>query len=138
MGSIGANTTQASWVLTSYVNSSSYIYADVSAYTVDIAPQVSGKVNHIYVINNEYVKKGTLLFSIAPAKYQITLNQDKAVLQSTKSNLEGVKSELNSAIAINNSAKFDYNCDKKLITTHAVSVEAYKHAYYNYKRLMQW
>lgn len=52
--------------------------AYVQAHVVDIAAQVSGPVQKIYVRNNQLVKKGSPLFDIDPRPFQAALQQAKA------------------------------------------------------------
>ncbi len=62
-----------------------FIFADMSApltpqamatrLVTKVAPQVSGKVVHVAVSNNQHVAQGQLLFEIDPAPYQLALQQ---------------------------------------------------------------
>jgi len=70
-----------------------YIYADyypstndayIKAYIVNIAPQVYGKVDGVNVKTNEYVKKGTLLFSLDPRPFELIVEKNKANLSWNK------------------------------------------------------
>ncbi len=53
-----------------------YIGADV----VNVAPQVSGRVVRVHVLENQFVKKGDPLFDIDPEPYRIALEHAKADL----------------------------------------------------------
>ncbi|MCP4178508.1 MAG: HlyD family secretion protein [bacterium] len=107
--------------------------AYVSAYIVDVAPQVSGRVNHIYVKDNQWVKKGTLLFTIDPKQYQTELNRDQAVLLSAVAQLKSTQFELSSAKSKEICDEYDYKREKFLVSTHSVSVREYQQIYYKYK-----
>ena len=68
-----------------------YIFADlytpfttdayVQAYVVQVAPRVEGQVVHVYVRENQAVKKGDVLFEIDPRpfEYQVALLEAKRV-----------------------------------------------------------
>ncbi|MCF6764362.1 HlyD family secretion protein [Thiotrichales bacterium 19S3-7] len=58
--------------------------AYVNAHAIHIAAEVSGKVDQVYVENNQYVKKGTLLFRIDPQAFQYKLENAQAKLQVAK------------------------------------------------------
>jgi multidrug efflux system membrane fusion protein len=59
--------------------------AEVFANLIGMAPEVSGPITHIYVSDNQWVKKGTLLFEIDPAPFRYALESAK----SQKDTLEG-------------------------------------------------
>jgi len=48
---------------------------------VKVAPQISGRVNNVFVHNNQAVKKGDILFSIEQSSYQLALETSKLALQ---------------------------------------------------------
>ncbi|HEV2613774.1 MAG TPA: HlyD family secretion protein [Gammaproteobacteria bacterium] len=54
-----------------------YIQADV----VNVAAQVTGRVDHIYVADHQFVKKGQLLFSIDPNPFEIALRQAQSTVE---------------------------------------------------------
>ncbi len=58
--------------------------AYVQANTVNIAAQVTGPVNAIFVQDHALVKKDQLLFSIAPEPFKIALSKAQAVLAQTQ------------------------------------------------------
>jgi RND family efflux transporter MFP subunit len=49
---------------------------------VDIAAQISGKVDKLEVADNQTVKKGDVLFEIEPVDYRLALEQAEATLKS--------------------------------------------------------
>ncbi len=61
--------------------------AFIKAHLVQIAPQVSGPVQTIDVSENQPVHKGQLLLVIDPHSYQLALDQAKARLRKTRSNI---------------------------------------------------
>lgn len=52
--------------------------AYINANVVQIAPRVVGKIMHIYVNNNQYVKAGQLLFDIDKAPFQASVDSASA------------------------------------------------------------
>lgn len=54
-----------------------YAYAD----TINVTPEVSGRIISFGVKDNQQVKKGDVLFTIDPRGYQETLNKNEALLQ---------------------------------------------------------
>lgn len=59
----------------------------VIAETVHIAPEVAGTVVELKVLDNQFVHKGDVLFSIDRARYELVLRQAEAALESSKSEL---------------------------------------------------
>jgi multidrug resistance efflux pump len=71
-----------------YVARLYYVYprtddAYVRANMVGIAPHVSGPIVELPIVDNQYVKKGDLLFVVDPRPYQATLDAATARLQLT-------------------------------------------------------
>jgi membrane fusion protein (multidrug efflux system) len=58
--------------------------AYIQAHLINIAPQISGKVQYVFVKNQQIIQKGQTLFTIDPAPFQIALNQAQANLENTK------------------------------------------------------
>lgn len=56
--------------------------------TVDITPQVSGKLTGYYFTDGQDVKKGDLIFTIDPDLYQAELEEAQGQLVQAKSNLD--------------------------------------------------
>jgi len=73
----------------------------------DIRPQVSGRITDIQFKDGQIVKKGDVLYVIDPRPYKATLNQVKAELSATQTDLNLANKELNRA--------------KGLIETNAIS-----------------
>jgi multidrug efflux system membrane fusion protein len=61
-----------------------YAYAD----TVDVAPEVSGRIVNLAVMDNQRVRKGDLLFQIDPEPYQATLARAEASLKALDREIE--------------------------------------------------
>jgi RND family efflux transporter MFP subunit len=50
----------------------------VRVQVADVAPQVSGQITEIRVVDNQYVHQGDVLYVIDPFDFQVTLDTDKA------------------------------------------------------------
>lgn len=73
-----------------------YLTADIVA----VAPEVSGPMLRLAVVDNQSVASGDLLFTIDSRPYQIELDREKATLALAQANLSGAKDRL--ALAQNN------------------------------------
>ena len=65
----------------------------VRTQVIQVTPRVNGMVTKIYVLDNQKVKTGDLLFEIDPSQYQVKLNQAEARLQRTREAAKGTKIE---------------------------------------------
>ncbi|MGF1703183.1 HlyD family secretion protein [Photobacterium makurazakiensis] len=65
----------------------------VRANIVKIAPRVSGPIVYVAVKDNQFVRKGELLFQIDPSTYEVTLSQAEASLERAKISSRGKKIE---------------------------------------------
>lgn len=70
--------------------------AYVNANIITIAPQVNGKIKHIFVKNNQTITAGQVLFEIDPKPFTIALHKAQAQLTLAKQTVEG----LNDAVAV--------------------------------------
>ncbi|HXZ08039.1 MAG TPA: biotin/lipoyl-binding protein, partial [Paraburkholderia sp.] len=61
-----------------------YVYAD----TIDVSPEVSGRIVELAVRDNQAVKQGDLLFQIDPRPYQDALIRAKASLVALDKQIE--------------------------------------------------
>jgi len=61
-----------------------YAYAD----TVDVVPEVSGRIVNLAVRDNQQVKQGDLLFEIDPRLFQDTLARQRAALVALDKEIE--------------------------------------------------
>jgi membrane fusion protein (multidrug efflux system) len=73
------------WIYNQFHASTDDAY--VNANVVQIAPRVTGQVQHLYVVNNQYVKEGQLLFDLDPATFITAIDQAKAQLALSQANL---------------------------------------------------
>ncbi len=87
----------ASIVLVCFVSIAYWIYSQfylstddayVNANVVQVASRVTGQVQHLYVVNNQHVKQGELLFDSDIALFQVAVDQAKARLDVSVANLQ--------------------------------------------------
>ncbi|CAM5255831.1 biotin/lipoyl-binding protein [Rhodanobacter lindaniclasticus] len=69
----------------------------VRAEIVQVAPDVSGLVSRVAVIDNQRVRKGDLLFTIDPARFANALEQARANLVAAEANARAAGANINSA-----------------------------------------
>ena len=79
--------------------------ARVNAFIVPIAPQVAGEILSVDVHSNQTVKKGQLLASIDPARYQLAVAAAEAQLALTQQSLRVSSSTVDAARASVDAAK---------------------------------
>jgi membrane fusion protein, multidrug efflux system len=79
--------------------------AYVQADTVDIAPQVTGRVLAVNVNENQAIKKGQTLFLIDPKPFALAVNKASAQLERIKQQLQASQMAVNSANAKLNQAQ---------------------------------
>ncbi len=65
----------------------------VRAQVIQISPRISGMVTNISIIDNQFVKKGTLLFEIDSSPFKIKIAQTEAELKRERVNVRGTKIE---------------------------------------------
>lgn len=73
------------WLYGHYYVSTDNAY--VNANVVQIASRVSGKINKLYVLNNQYVLKDQPLFDIDPEPFQIAVDSAKAQVEIAEAKL---------------------------------------------------
>ncbi len=66
----------------------------VRAYVVTVAPEVSGNVVALPVLDNQYVHKGDLLVRIDPTDYKIAVEQSEAALREAEANVQNVDAQI--------------------------------------------
>jgi multidrug resistance efflux pump len=71
----------------------------VRAEVVRIAPDVSGLVTQVNVIDNQVVKKGDVLFVIDPARYTDAVEQAKANLAAAQASVQAAEANIDAAKA---------------------------------------
>jgi multidrug efflux system membrane fusion protein len=68
--------------------------ASIQAYVVNMAPEVSGRIIELNVLDNQQVKQGEVLFQIDPKPYQLSVDQARAAVQGLEAQLAVAKSEV--------------------------------------------
>jgi len=68
--------------------------ATVRAYIVTIAPEVSGRIVELHVVDNKYVRKGDLLLVIDPTNYRIAVSQSEAAVQQAQANVQNIDAQM--------------------------------------------
>lgn len=66
------------WIYSQFHVSTEDAY--INANIVQITPQITGRVQHVYVENNQFVKKGQLLFDIEATPFEISVAKAQAQL----------------------------------------------------------
>lgn len=69
--------------------------AYINANIVRIAPRVTGRVNEVFVKNNQFVKEGQLLFTIDPTPFVIALQKADAKMKMEKIKFANAKQMAN-------------------------------------------
>ena len=62
--------------------------AHLFAYTAGIAPEVSGRLVAIHVVNNQLVRRGDVLAEIDPEPFQLRLQQARAKVAALKADID--------------------------------------------------
>lgn len=81
-------------VLYVYVFGGRYVSTDnayVKANMVNVSADVDGKVDRIFVEENQHVKAGEVLFRIDPAPYEVAVQQAEAALLQARAQVEALK-----------------------------------------------
>jgi multidrug resistance efflux pump len=68
--------------------------ATVRAYVVAMAPEVSGRIVELHVVDNKYVRKGDLLLVIDPTNYRIAVSQSVAAVQQAQANVQNIEAQM--------------------------------------------
>jgi membrane fusion protein (multidrug efflux system) len=114
-----------------YLFSGRYIETDnayVKANKISVTPQVSGTILPVTVKDNQFVKKGDVLFRIDPASFQIALEKAEANMGDVRTQIEDLKAqarqkqaELKEAEQDSAYAEIEYNRQLGLNEKDAVS-----------------
>ena len=76
-----------------YINNPWTRDGQVRAQVIQVTPRVSGTIEKINIVDNQFVKKGDLLFEIDPSPFIITIAQTKADLKREQVSARGTKVE---------------------------------------------
>ncbi|MBV8279916.1 MAG: HlyD family secretion protein [Verrucomicrobia bacterium] len=85
-----------------YAQSASYESTDdafIAAHTIQVAPKIAGKVDSVFVKDNQLVKKGDLLVQIDSRDYDAQLDQKQASLESVKAEALSAQAAVDQQIA---------------------------------------
>lgn len=91
-----------------------YLYAPwtrdgrVRAEVVRIAPDVSGLVTDVAVIDNQFVRKGDRLFTIDPSRFRYAVDQAQANLAAAEASARAAGANINAALAGAAARKAEY------------------------------
>ncbi|HJO92697.1 MAG TPA: HlyD family secretion protein [Victivallales bacterium] len=114
--------------------------AYIKANIVGISPYVSGKIDKVYVVDNEFVKKGTLLVKIEQKPYKLAVNKAEADVNQAKQDVKLSKTKVQVALSNYQECKAKmtfasqtYRRYKLLNKTKAVSDQLTDQAYADYK-----
>lgn len=58
--------------------------ARVEGFVIGVAPQVSGRLTKVHVVNNQQVQEGDPLFEVDPSLYRIALNKARSDLENAR------------------------------------------------------
>lgn len=105
----------------------------VHAEVVQVAPDVSGRVIDVAVRDNEFVRKGAVLFRIDPSRYAIAVQQAKANLASARAALQAAAANVEQSGAAIAQAQAEYgmrskDAERRERSGNAVSIETRSNA----------
>ncbi len=81
----------------------------VRAEVVRIAPDVSGLVTRVAVLDNQEVKKGDVLFEVDPERFNIALQQAQANLEAAKASARAAGANIAAVLASASARKAEYD-----------------------------
>lgn len=121
-----------------YQNYKHYVKTD-NAYVKEdftiISPRVSGTILNVYVKENDYVKKGTLIAEIDPKDFQVKVAQAEMALIMAKNNRNSIYQKIKEAEAGLDAkkaelekAKFDFERAKRLFEKQLIPKEQFERA----------
>jgi multidrug resistance efflux pump len=68
--------------------------ATVRAYVVTMAPEVTGRIVELPVVDNGYVHKGDLLMEIDPTNFTIAVSQAEAAVQQAQASVQNIDAQM--------------------------------------------
>ncbi len=83
----------------------------VRADIVMVAPDVSGLVSEVAVVDNQFVKRGDLLFSVDEVRFEHALHEAKAIVSTKKAEYEMKKSQYDRRAALDSDSVSKESCD---------------------------
>lgn len=94
-----------------YMNSSWTRDGRVRADIVMVAPDVSGLVSEVAIVDNQLVKKGDLLFKVDELRFKHALNEAKAIVRTKKAEYEMKRSQYQRRAALDSEVVSKESCD---------------------------
>jgi membrane fusion protein, multidrug efflux system len=85
-----------------YAQAATYESTDdafIAAHTIEVAPKIAGKIDSVFVKDNQLVKKGDLLVEIDPRDYDAQLDQKQAARDSVKAEVLSAQAAVDQQIA---------------------------------------
>lgn len=100
---------------------------------IAVIPLATGEVTYVNVKIGDYVKKGTLLFSIDSTQAQNNVNQSQAAMDNAQAGVKQAQVAYDQAILGLENASYTYNSMKSLYDAGAVSLQQFLQAELQYK-----
>jgi multidrug resistance efflux pump len=101
--------------------------ATVRAHVVTMAPEISGRIVELPVVDNQFVHKGDLLMVVDPTDYEIGVNLAKAALEQAQATAVNAQVESRRRQALNDLAATPE--EKQTYAANALATQAaYQHA----------
>ncbi len=66
----------------------------VRAYVVTLAPEVSGRIVELNIVDNKYVRTGDLIMTIDPTNYSIAVSQAEAAVQQAQASVHSIEAQI--------------------------------------------
>jgi membrane fusion protein (multidrug efflux system) len=112
VGLFGAGLIASYFIYKDYFPSTDNAY--VNANIINMIPKVSGYITHIYVQNNQHVKKGDVLLEIDQKDYRLLLDQAKLDFKLAKKAAISAESDIQQANANIIKAKANYEYSQQM------------------------
>jgi multidrug resistance efflux pump len=97
--------------------------ARMRAEVVRIAPDVSGLVTRVAVVDNQEVKKGDILFEIDPSRFRFALQQAEANLAAAKASARAAGANIDAVQASSDARKTEYDMRQEQATRRQALVD---------------
>jgi multidrug resistance efflux pump len=97
--------------------------ARMRAEVVRIAPDVSGLVIRVAVVDNQEVRKGDVLYEIDPARFRFALQQAEASLTAAKANARAAGANIDAVLASAEARKTEYDMRQEQATRRQALVD---------------
>jgi len=92
------------WMWTVYMETPWTRDATVRAYVVTIAPEVTGRITQLPILDNQFVHKGDLLLEIDPTDYKIAVQLAEAAVRETQATALNTRREAERRLSLNSLA----------------------------------